>query len=146
MTCFECSSSDLIPCGTDRIWPTKDTYSPINASRIVIEKQQWWMVSTQVNAFLGSVAKSAVFTLLPRVKVISPPPLECDLDGENPWWRGKQQKKMWLGYFSLAIGLVLFADQATLFPGQYVYLGLFRQVCKYWIWVTFNKSLKSDFL
>ncbi len=85
------------------------------------------MVSTQVNAFLGSVAKSAVFTLLPRVKVISPPPLECDLDGENH------------------PNLVLFADQATLFPGQYVYLGLFRQVCKYWIWVTFNKSLKSDF-
>lgn len=36
-------------------------YSPVNASWALLKKQRWQLTSTQVDSFLGSVAKSVVF-------------------------------------------------------------------------------------
>lgn len=84
-------------------------------------------MSTQVNAFLGSVANSVVFTLL--VKVICPPPLECDLDAVDPWRRGKQQKKNVIGLFLISNWACFVYRPDYPASGQYVYPGLFRKVC-----------------
>ncbi len=46
----------------------------------------------------------------------------------NPWWRENNWKNV-MGLFFISNWADFVCRQATLFLGQYVYLGLFRQVC-----------------
>ncbi len=66
------------------------------------------------------------------------------LDGKEPLMKGKQQKKNVMGLFLIGNWAGFVCRQATLFLGQYVYLGLFRQVCSLNANIGYGSLLTKD--